>query len=149
MLGNAVQGIGYGPIAFHMSLATAGVTPSFRSIALSLLIGMWVAIVGSTADILDIEDDRANNIRTMAVQLGQQTATLCVIVIGVIEIALAGMTQMPWNWKLPKIFLMTVLVGVFIEWARNLWSHRKTRIPSSLHGLTLLLEILYPFAVVF
>jgi 4-hydroxybenzoate polyprenyltransferase len=137
------QAGGYGPVAFHIGYLSIYSTSSSNALAYSLMIGLWVGTVGSSADLLDLEDDTRNNTRTLVVRLGRSRATNSILVLGTILLGLViYLTQ---TTTFMQILWSGIVVFIFLIFCSTLWHHRRLTLPASAHALAIILEILFPF----
>jgi 4-hydroxybenzoate polyprenyltransferase len=138
--------VGYGLIAFHLGVLGGQPAPTWRTIMLSLFIGLWVGIIGLTADLLDLEDDSNNGLKTFAVKLGRVSTTHLIIVVGSVIFS--------WTWFLTRSssvlhsILGVIILTLFVFYTIGVWRFRKSCLPSSIHGIAILMEILFPFFLI-
>lgn len=75
IFGICLQGLGYGPVAFYIGYSVSQPFTLDEGLLISVLIGMWTALVGLTADILDYEQDAGLGIKTYVVSVGPKKST--------------------------------------------------------------------------
>jgi 4-hydroxybenzoate polyprenyltransferase len=135
--------IGYGPVAFHLGLLGARAIPSSNTILISVLNGLWVGTVGLTADLLDFEDDTRTNTCTFVIKLGRTKATYFILFLAGILLTVAVYFAQPSTFV--ELLWAVGIILLFILFVLKLWWHRNSPISSEIHGLALVLEILFPF----
>lgn len=144
--GVCVQIVGYGPVAFHIGVIAAGGYISLHTLAISMLIGCWIGVVGITADILDRWDDMRNGVRTLVTRTNGRLmaqaiifTSWCIFLVGTV------ITRM--NSTVLQIVGAIIMVLLTIYGIR-VWRYREDQLPTWVHGLAIVLEILFPFYVV-
>ena len=143
ILGLFPQAVGYGPIAYYIGYCSAsrGSVDLSATLLQSVLIGVWVGVVGLTADLLDLEGDFSAGVHNLAVRIGKRR-TILVIVVGAWSIFLAAAVRM---WTSPANLRMIagsaiLLLGYSVCLARC-WTQR---VPPWIHLWTLAMEGLFP-----
>ena len=144
-LGSFLQGMAYGPVAFFLGLASAGGTFSGESVLAAILMGLWVASVGLTADVLDADDDRRHGIKTLAVLLGRSGSALFVAAAGTSCLVGGALIR---SSPAQRVHPLLVCVGIaFTGLAFVLFFYRNKCLPTAAHVLALVLEAGYPAAL--
>ncbi len=145
LCGPIVQGLGYGPVAFHVGVLGAGSQISKDTLWVSALVGIWVAAIGLSADLLDYDDDRSSGVRTLPVVWGRERSRRAICLVG--SIVLIGLRS--WRSSSPVGLLIWLLSGfLFCSYGWELLRHKGTPVSSSLHAKALCLECLFPWVVI-
>lgn len=137
-----IHAFGYGPAAMALGAGAAIVRPDIAFWA--LVAGAWVAIVGQTADLLDLDNDREAGVRTLPVALGRSRSILLIAGASLLLLALATYTARQsggLSFALPMVWLL------YLAWLAALLWHVRRPLPAPLHLGTLLLEVALPLAV--
>jgi 1,4-dihydroxy-2-naphthoate octaprenyltransferase len=136
--------LGYGPVCFYLGFLSVASSITFHSVPDSLVIGLWTATVGLTADLLDYDDDKRNDVGTLVVRCGRTRSTFAILLIvaGVLGIVVSRSTPLLWPLTLTLI-LATVIYGVAV------WFHRRSSLPPWVHAVALFLEVMFPFYVIY
>ena len=145
VLGLVAQGLGYGPIVFWIGLVMNGGMPNGKAVLWSLLIGVWVASVGSSADILDVESDKANGVGTLAVRLGQRGMIAYVVFVSVAVLGIAGALMR--EFYSVRLFVAAGVGLVYTVYVGELLHSRSGLPPARIHAEALVLEALFPFLI--
>ena len=136
-----VHAVGYGPVAFHLGALGPVSVPTIDTLSMSILIGAWIAIVGLTADLLDIDDDQIAGIRNFVVQLGRLGSTGVILTTATLILTASTFTSGRAN--LHPLFTVSI-IGIFLIYTTYLWKFRRSNLPPKVHGLALVLEVLFP-----
>jgi 4-hydroxybenzoate polyprenyltransferase len=137
------QAIGYGPVAFHIGFFSIYSASTLKTLVYSALIGSWVGAVGLSADLLDLEDDTRNNIQTFVVRLGRTRATCLILLLGAALLSVVIYLTQPATFM--QIAWSAIVVSIFTLFSSILWQHRRVTLPTGVHALAIILEILFPF----
>ena len=142
-LGLFLQALGYGPIVLGLGLGAVSYSPNSRHLLASLLIGLWVASVGMTADILDIEEDRREGCHRLTVLLGRPMSEVFIAFFSIISLfgLVAFRTAHDMSISFPFFALST---GLCIYLLLLIYFRSRT-LPTVVHFWALLLETAYPF----
>jgi 4-hydroxybenzoate polyprenyltransferase len=143
--GIAAHAVGYGPLAMSLGAGFSIIRPEIAIWA--VVVGLWVATVGLTADVLDIETDEKAGVRTVPVLLGRRVAVFSIIAGSLV---LAGLATAYIGWHgATKIWFLAVFWVVYAAWLANLLRFNASPLPPEMHLGTLLLEAIFPLLVLF
>ena len=144
-LGVVAHVLGYGPISYFIGyFATGSVIDAVPLSAYveALLLGLWVGIVGMTADMSDFDDDRRLGIRTLVVRLGLNASIFMVVatawLLFILKLFAVGQVGSA------RILQFFFGVGLFV-YSICLLRVSRRKFPAWLHFCTLILECWYPF----
>lgn len=134
--------IGYGPIAFFIGYFSTNISISWSAFLVSFLIGIWIGIVGLTADLLDFDDDKRNHISSLPVKLGRERTSWLIIVLS----SALFLVSIIWNGFSSVSYLMLFVPTGIILFIYNLlvWRSCRSVLPTKTHGLAVILETLFP-----
>jgi len=144
-LGPLLQGLGYGPVAFIAGVITAGGRLEPMAFVVGLLIGGWVASVGITADLLDLDDDQHAGRKTLAVILGRSGTVFFALVGGMVCLSGAALVRFALGDGYNGFAAITS--AGFVAYAIVLLITRGKRLLLLTHFIALLLEVCYPLAL--
>ena len=138
--GATIHVVGYGPVAMALG---AGAAIMRLDIALwALLAGSWVAIIGLTADLLDLDSDRKAGVRTLPVVLGHAPSVLAIAVGSFVLLSVA--TLQTGKGISGPIGVLPLFWVLYLGWLITLLLHLRRPLPARLHLGTLILEAALP-----
>ena len=146
LLGVLLQGCGYGPVAFYIGYSTIAAPVLDAGLPISLLIGIWTALVGITADLLDHEDDLKHGIQTLVVRLGPRRTQLMSVLGGIICIIIGVLAKSFWG-EGHNAVLFAFVTAIFCVYSWRVLVTSASEIAPATHGLAILLEIIFPIAL--
>lgn len=146
-VGQLLLGLGYGPISFHIGFFSSGANCIHLSgIIAGLLIGLWVVVIGITADVLDIDDSLRLGQHNLAVILGKNFALLASAIGGFALLFSATLLFILSNISIRYFLFLPVLI--FSVW-RGVALLRNPDIVQlrRLHFIAICLETAFPLSL--
>jgi 1,4-dihydroxy-2-naphthoate octaprenyltransferase len=145
ILGVGFQVIGYGPMSFLLGLLAFEGEFTISRLGYSVLVGLWIETVGFVTDILDIEDDEKQGVRTLAVRLGRSNSITYVIVGSSLIIAIVSTLGVLGEGKFDLVLLW--LIAPLVLFHTFLFLMRNRQVHPSLHLYAVILETAFPLIV--
>jgi 4-hydroxybenzoate polyprenyltransferase len=148
IIGQFFLAVGYGPIAFHIGFFASGATAiDLRAVFVSVLIGIWVVIVGITADVLDIDDSTKLGEKNLAVVIGRRPALLLSsigsILILILTTSIAYLNIFSFRYFFYSITVCASLLRSLILLRRD----PDTLLLMKMHMMAIILEASFPLSL--